>query len=237
MKTTQNANLSNLTEKIIQYGKENLDDILYVLTEAVQTITRQSRCRVYLEDLTRGQLVCSAVAGRYPAVVREQCFPLNADTFLVSRVYVSQEEIQLEDIGRLEGAIAPAVAKSFSVRASYLLPILRRGRSLGVLCIDSSRPGRLPSEEQRQAIHEFLAWVVDTVDRARKYHQQMLLARQVDASKNREAALTMVKAAVNLVDNLALASVLVPARQSEDDSSDGLQILATYSQEKEARKL
>ena len=27
MKSSQRANLSNLTEKIVQYGKENLDDI------------------------------------------------------------------------------------------------------------------------------------------------------------------------------------------------------------------
>ena len=237
MKNIQYNNLSALREKIIQYGKENLDDILYVLGEAVQAITRQRRCRIYLEDLTRGQLVCAAVAGRYPGIVRDKSFPLNADTFLVSRVYIAQDEIQLEDIDRLEGDVAPAVAKSFSVRASYLLPILHRGRSLGVLCVDSSRPGRLPDDEQRQALHSFLAQVAGTVDQARKYHQQMLLARQVDASKNREAALSMVKSAVKLVDNLALASVLVPAQSVGDETEGGLQILATYSQEKEARKL
>ena len=237
MKSTQNDHLSTLSEKIVQYGKENLEDILYVLTEAVQTITRQRRCRIYLEDLTRGQLVCSTVAGRYPAIVQQKSFPLNTDTFLVSRVYISQDEIQLEDISRLEDQIAQSVAESFSVRSSYLLPILHRGRSLGVLCVDSSRVGRLPNEEQRQSLHDFLAKVAHTVDQARKYHQQMLLARRVDAAKNREAALSMVKSAVKLVDNLALASVLVPTRQAGDLSEGGLEILATYSQEKEVRKL
>jgi transcriptional regulator with GAF, ATPase, and Fis domain len=237
MKSIQNDNLSSLSDKIVQYGKENLDDILYVLIEAVQAITRQRRCRIYLEDLTRGQLVCSAVGGRYPTLVQQKSFPLNIDTFLVSRVYISQDEIQLDDVVRLEDEIAQTVAESFSVRASYLLPILHRGRSIGVLCVDSSRPGRLPNEEQRQSLHDFLALVALTVDQARKYHQQMLLARQVDAAKNREAALTMVKSAVNLVDNLALASVLVPAGPVGDPSGGGLQILATYSQQKEARKL
>ncbi len=237
MTTTQNASLSLLSEKIIGYGKENLDDILYVLAEAVQTITRQRRCRIYLEDLTRGQLVCSTVAGRYPAAVYQKSFPLNADTFLVSRVYISQDEIEIKDVDRLESESARAVAVSFSVRASYLIPILHRGRSLGVLAVDSSRPGRLPDEEQRQSLRDFLGRIAQTVDQARKYHQQMLLARRVDTAKNREAALTMVKSAVKLVENLVLASVLVPSRPIGDSSEGGLQILATYSREKEARKL
>jgi transcriptional regulator with GAF, ATPase, and Fis domain len=237
MNPTQNDILSTLEEKIVAYGKENLDDILYVLAEAVQTITRQRRCRIYLEDLTRGRLVCSAVGGRYPGVVHQKSFPLNVDTFLVSRVYITQDEIQFEDFNRLENKVAQAVAASISVRASYLMPILHRGRSLGVLCVDSNRVGRLPDEDQRQSLQQFLSGVAHTVDQARKYHQQMLLARQVDAAKNREAALTMVKSAVKLVDNLALASVLVPARLEGDSAEGGLTILATYSQEKEARKL
>ena len=53
----------------------------------------------------------------------------------------------------------------------------------------------------------------------------------------KEAAEHMVKAAVRLIDKLALASVLVPSQNSVDGDDESLQILATYSQEKEATKL
>ncbi|NIQ93876.1 MAG: Fis family transcriptional regulator, partial [Desulfuromonadales bacterium] len=96
---------------------------------------------------------------------------------------------------------------------------------------------KLPSDEQRQNLHEFMAAVVDSIDQARKYRQQMVLARLVDEAKKKEAAEHMVKAAVRLVDKLALASVLVPSRQEADGDAEALQILATYSQEKEAAKL
>jgi len=236
MPSLRSERLTPFIDKITRYGKENLDDILHVLVEAVQTLTRQSRCRVYLEDLTKGRLVCAVTAGRYPAQVHQQTFPLNTDDYLVSRTYISQEELALDDITLLDDATARRVAERFSVRSSYLMPIVRGGRSIGVLCVDSSRADRLPAEEMRQTLQEFIGRVVDSVDLARRYHQQLMLARQVDAAKKREAALSMVKAAVNLVDTLALASVLVPT-PIDTSGEEGLEILATYSLEKEARRL
>ena len=47
------------------------------------------------------------------------------------------------------------------------------------------------------------------IDQARKYHQQIVLARYVDEEKKKAAAVYMVKSAVRLIDKLALASVLV----------------------------
>jgi len=229
--------LVNIAARISGYGKENLDDILHLVAEAAQQITRQNRCRIYLEDLTLGQLVCEIASGNYPAEVHRQTFTLNSEDFLVSRAYLSQEEAYIADIAALRNETARTMAQSFSIKASYLLPILRSGRPFGVVCIDSNRTGRLPNDEQRQQLHDFIDLIVDSLDQARKYRQQLVLARLVDEAKMKEAAEHMVKAAVRLIDKLALASVLVPSQNSVDGDDESLQILATYSQEKEATKL
>ncbi|PLX98216.1 MAG: Fis family transcriptional regulator [Desulfuromonas sp.] len=231
------AQLGSQVEKITRFGKENLDDILHLLGETILRITRQNRCRIYLEDLTLGRLTCEAAAGRYPDDLYDHSFPLNSENFLVSRAYLTQEEGMIADTRQLENETARKLARRFSVRASYLLPIRHLGRPIGVACIDSSRAGKLPNEKQRQNLHDFMEQVVESIDQARKYRQQLVLARRVDEAKKKEAAGHMVKAAVRLIDKLALASVLVPAPMESLHEGESLQILATYSQEKEARKL
>jgi len=233
----ESEKLAAQTRRILRFSKENLDDILHLLSETILRITRQSRCRIYLEDLTLGRLTCEAVSGHYPEDVRRHSFPLNSEHFLVSRAYLSQEEAIIDDVNNLDNETAKKLAKSFSVRASYLLPIRHQSRPIGVVCIDSSRAGKLPNDEQKQNLHDFMEQVVDSIDQARKYRQQLVLARLVDEAKKKEAAGHMVKAAVRLIDKLALASVLIPVQQKNEQQEENLQILATYSQEKEAAKL
>ncbi len=81
-----------------------------------------------------------------------------------------------------------------------------------------------------------LAETTPNLDRARKYHQQLILARHVDEAKKREAALFMVQSAAHLVKQVALATVLMPI-SSPDKGEHTMQILASYSKEPEASKL
>ncbi|HEX9874805.1 MAG TPA: GPMC system transcriptional regulator [Deferrimonas sp.] len=231
------SRLALLSQKIRSYGKENIEDILHVALEAVNLVTHMNRCRIYLEDLTSGSLACAAVTGLQAKAIREQAFPINTTDFLVSRVYVTQEEAQVEDMATFPSAFARQLAERFAIRASYHLPLLHLGRSVGVLCIDSSRKGQLPGETQRRAIKVFFDEVVPVIDQARQYHQQIVLARRVDEAKKKEAAFTMVKSAVRLIDKLSLASVLVPSPLAPGAGEEGLQVLASYSKEREARLL
>jgi len=237
MDPTVTSRLDLLSQKIRSYGKENVEDILHVALEAVNLVTQMNRCRIYLEDLTSGSLACAAVTGLQSKAIRDQSFPINTTDFLVSRVYVTQEEAHVEDMATFSSPFARQLAERFAIRASYHLPLLHQGRSVGVLCIDSSRKGQLPAEAQRRSIKAFFDEVVPVIDQARKYHQQIVLARRVDEAKKKEAAFTMVKSAVRLIDKLSLASVLVPSPLAPGAGEEGLQVLASYSKEREARLL
>ncbi|MBE0596115.1 MAG: sigma 54-interacting transcriptional regulator, partial [Desulfuromonadales bacterium] len=229
--------LAELTAKIGSYGKENLEDILHVVIQGVTLITRHNRCRIYLEDLTRGSLTCSAAHGLLATAIRQHSFPINTTEFMVSKVYVTQEEAQVEDVATFPGRFARELAERFAIAASYHLPLLHQGLSVGVLCVDSGRKGHLPSEDQRRTLKSFIDQVIPVIDQARKYHQQVLLARRVDQAKKKEAALSMVKSAVRLIDNLTLASVLVPSPLAPGSGEEGLQVLATYSKDKEDKRV
>ncbi len=237
METRLSGRLADLITKVGSYGKENLEDILHVVVEAANLITGQNRCRIYLEDLTSGSLSCAAVSGRQASNIREKAFPIYNSEYLVSRVYISQEEAEVADVSSYPSPFARDLAERFDIAASYHLPLLHQGRSVGVLCVDSSRSGQLPVREQRQLLQRFVAEVLPALDQARKYHQQIVLARQVDAAKKKQAALFMVKSAVKLIDKLALASVLVPSPAAPGSGEEGLQILASYSAMTEAQRL
>ncbi len=237
MDSATEAKCAQLAVKVAGYGKENLEDILHVLVEAITLITGQNRCRIYLEDLTSGSLACVAATGLHARAIREQTFPINNDEFLVSQVYLRQQDAQVEDVLAFPSPFARQLAEVFAIRASCHLPLLHQGRAVGVVCVDSSRKGYLPDPDQRRRLRAFLEETAAVIDQARKYHQQIVLARRVNEAKKREAAFAMVKSAVQLIDKLSLASVLVPAPVAPGAGEEGLLVLASYSKEKEARVL
>ncbi len=223
-------------QKIKSYGKENLADILHEIGEAVPLITHQPRFRFYLEDLTGGILSCVLARGRTRQVVRKYVFALTDENYLVSRVYIDQQDAEFTDREHLPTR-ARQLAEDFGLVASTQLPLVHKGRSIGVICIDSIRSGSTLDDESRLALRGFLEMVAPVLDQARKYHQQIIVARRVDESKKKEAARTMVRSAVRLIDKLSLASVLVPSRIGAAGEGQGLQVLASYAKDREIQRL
>ncbi|PLX89746.1 MAG: Fis family transcriptional regulator [Desulfuromonas sp.] len=228
--------IASLVEKINGYSKENLTDILHDIGEAVPLITRQSRCRLYLENLTDGTLNCVLATGRSNRTVRHSTFPLTDTSFLVSRTYIEQQESEITDLSLLPVSVR-LMAESFGVQSSYQLPLVHKGRSVGVLCVDSGRPGVQLDSLCRQQLKRFLDQVLPVLDHARKYHQQVVLARRVDEAKKTEAARAMVRSAVRLIDRLSLASVLVPSRIGDGSAEQSLQVLASFSEDRKIQRL
>ncbi len=235
MKNPSPLATETLIEQIEKFGKENLEEILHTLIEGALTLAEGGRSRIYLEDLTLGALACMAATGGKVDKVREKSFPINDSDFLVSQVYQQQEELAIEDLTRHPEDM-PLTSGSLRAGASYLLPISHLGRPIGVLCLDRGRPGQFPSEPSLRQIRKLLTAAAPHLNRARKYHQRLLLARRVDEAKKRDAALFMVESAAHLIDQVALASVLTPV-PSQIDGERTLQILASYSKEPEAGKL
>lgn len=232
--TTQQQ-IARITDIIKTFGKENFEEILHKLVEGIQLLVGNGRCRLYLSDLSMGSLTCFASSGNTFQTVKQTGFPIIRNDLLVPQVYQQKRDLAIDNLADYPDD-HPDTPGEDDIGASYMLPIVQLGHAIGVLCLDRKAPGLFPSETTLNKVRKLIADTVGNLDRARKYHQQVHLARLVDEAKKREAALFMVKSAAQLVDQVALATVLMP-RPSSDTGERSMQILASYSKEPEAGKL
>ncbi|MHC1696973.1 MAG: GPMC system transcriptional regulator [Geobacteraceae bacterium] len=221
------ANLEALRNTINRFGKENLEEILFATAEGIRLISNRQRVRIYLEDLTGGVLSCAHVSGPYAEEIKETSFPIVSREALVSIVFASQSPTILTEAKNRSLPLDIRLANTYAIAATSLFPLVKHGRSIGVICIDDETPEKPPAEAVADLLIDFLNVIADNLDQARKYQQQILLTRRVEQFKKREAGAFMVNSAVRLIDRLSLASVLVPTIGSHGKTR--MEVLASYS--------
>lgn len=226
---TSDLQLSRLLERIAGFGKENLEEMLHSLAEGVKLVSGRERVRIYLEDLTRGALSCAYASGPKASEIMEVTFPIVSPDAMVSAIFISRFPAEHNLADGESPALDRGFAERFGIDSSYLIPLTSQGKSLGVVCIDSEDTGATIGSPARSTLREFVGAVGEKLDQARKYHQQLLLARRVEEYKKREAANFMVKSAVRLIDRLSLASVLVPV--TGRNGKETMEILASHSED------
>ncbi len=227
------AALQELRSKVASYGKENQAELLYVLAEGVRLVSGLNRVRIYLEDLVDGALSCAAASGPNSEEVRKVPFPIIAQDAMVSRVFARQYPAELRRADTPPGSLDHGFCDRFDIHASTGLPLVSRGKSIGVLCIDRDAAQTEPSGKVKSQLADLIDVVVGQLDDARAYHQKIQLARRLEESKKRETAALMVRSAVRLVDKVALASVLTPLMAADGTAS--LEVLACYADEEPLR--
>jgi transcriptional regulator with GAF, ATPase, and Fis domain len=219
-----------LRTKIATYGKENQGELLYALAEGALLLSGSERVRIYLEDLTSGVLSCAHVTGAMDDEIRQHSFPIISTETVVSSVFVSQYPADFRISAAQLDSPDRDFARRFGFRASYIMPVVSLGKSIGVLCIDQETPGEVLKSGAKSLLADFAGFVADRLDQARIYHQQVQLARRLEELKAREAAGMMVRSAVRLIEKLSLASVLVPVHAG-GSGVDELEVLASYSED------
>ncbi len=234
MNSTLSSPIDGAVRELKGFGKENLMEILRHLTQSIQHLCG-GKNRIYLEDLTIGSLSCSVSENSDSLSEQEASFPINDHFFPVPLVYQQKQDMSVGNLSRHPHSTTFRLHQNRN-SSFFLMPILHLGRAIGVLCLERSRQDPLPEEALLHQLRKLLAEAAPTLNRARKYHQQLLLARRVDEAKKREAALFMVQSAAQLVDRVALASVLIPV-PSGIDGERTMEILASYSKEREAGRL
>lgn len=220
--------LERLQQKVSSYGKENLTELLYVLAEGARLISGQDLVRIYLEDLIAGALVCGYANGPSAQKAQNLPFPIMAPDTLVSRCFVSQSPASFNR-GETPSTPDAEPGETFGTGSGWYLPIINRGRSIGVLCIDREHGQLKLSGRAKSRLTDFTLFISERLDDARFYHQQVQLARRLEESKKREAAAQMVRSSVRLVEKVALASVLTPVVAG--DGSTTMEVLASYAEE------
>ena len=226
--------LNQLVGRINGKGKENLEEMLHAAAEGIKLASGSDRLRIYLEDLTQGALACVHATGPEAARIRETSYPIVSRRLSVSTVFASQQPAAFHDLAGRETELDQEVARRFGIGSTYLFPLAHHGKSIGVVAVDREHRGAPLEIRARHQLGEFIPQLAEPLDRARKYHQQLMLARTVDEYKKRQAATLMVESAVQLIGRLSLASVLVPQRGP--DGQMALQILASHASDPELKE-
>ncbi|UFS72605.1 GPMC system transcriptional regulator [Geomonas sp. RF6] len=221
-----NEQLARIGARIASFGKENLDEMLHLVGEGARIISSLERVRIYLEDLTRGALSCAYSCGAFAAETKEITFPIISTEAAVSLTYKTQKVNIFHNPAQTGLPLDKDFSSRFEIDGMTLLPLSSLGNPIGVVCLD----GEPVSGSVINFLTHFLAQAGEQLDQARKYHQQLLLARRVELYKKKEAAGFMVRSAVRLIDRLDLASVLVPV-------PGGMEVLASHAEDAKIKAL
>ena len=228
--------LNHLKEKISGYGKENLAEILYSVSLEIRNIFSCKMVRFFLEDLTEGLLVCRFVCGEYYAEIKGTSHFIFQEDSIISTAFLSKKSVYCS-YKKGNDFKPKEFEKKYEVGASLAIPVPDKGKSIGVLCLDWQEPEKSLSNQDTEIIKNFLSEIASAVYQAHRFHQRIVISRQIDETRKREAALMMLKSAVKLVDKLSLASVLLPPNTfsvSPDKKvahQDRVEILATFARD------
>jgi transcriptional regulator with GAF, ATPase, and Fis domain len=221
--------IGQLQEKIAGFGKENLEEMLHAVARGVGLVAGRERIRIYLEDLTCGALSCVYASGPFASRIMETPFPIVSTDSMVSTIFMSRTTAEHNPSAGEGPSLDRAFSDRFGIAYSYLIPLTSLGNSLGVVCIDCEDAAERIDASAIALLWDFVEMAGEKLNLARKYHQQLLLARRVEEYKEREAAGFMVRSAVRLIDHLSLAAVLVPVLGRNGEETMG--ILASHSED------
>ncbi len=230
--------LDDLREKLSGFGKENLHDILHFIGVGMEEIFGFKRCRIYLEDLTEGLLICAYAMGEMKSELQGTSIFILPQTSLVARAFVDRRLYWTWKNPEAKKMFNKELASKFNIKEMAAIPIIHNGKSIGVITVDSSKEGEIADKETLDTIKDFIVSVSHSVDRAKRFHQHLKFSKKVDEAKIGEAASQMMRSAVKIVGKLTLASVLIPNEEKSplppfnkggDSRGDYMKILATYS--------
>lgn len=228
--------LTQLQTKILGYGKENLAEILYSVSSEIRDTYSCKMVRFFLEDLTEGLLVCRFVSGEHYAEIRGTSHFIFQEDSIISAAFLEKNSVY-SFLKKGSDSKPKEFEKKYGVGASLAIPVLEKGKSIGVICLDWQEPEQSLSGDDIDVIKKFLAEITPVIRQAHRFHQRIAISRQIDETRKREAAQMMLRSAVKLIDKLSLASVLVPksafpvASSKKAESQDTMEILATFARD------
>ncbi len=229
--------LNKLNRKLEQFGKENLSDILHYTATGLKKRFPCKMVRIYLEDLYEGMLTCQYVTGQNQAEERPLTQFISPKASIMSRAFIENQVLLSWNLpGGFANSRSPFEKRS-GIQASAAFPITHHLRPFGSLSLDWGEAGEYLNETEIWEITAFLSKISPVLERAKRFHQQLTFSKHLDLARKKEAARRLMRSAVKLIDNLALASVWVPSPAHEfitkpKEKTERVELLAVFSQNK-----
>ncbi len=229
------TNLQKLSRTLSNFEKENLSEILHLLATDLKNIYRCDSVRIYLEDLYEGMLICNYVTGQNQPDLHRITKYISPKESITSKAFYENTVVVSWDVpGGFSSFRNPLEALS-NIKSTAVFPITYQMRPIGTLSLDWNEEGKFLTAEEIEAITRFLGENSPIIEKAKRYHQNISFSRHLDTARKKDGAWLMMRSAVNLIENLTLASVLVPVSQIQPPQKSGspsdlVEILAVFSQ-------
>jgi transcriptional regulator with GAF, ATPase, and Fis domain len=233
-----NLEIDVLAKKIQAFGKENLSDILHYTAVGLKSLFECHTVRINLEDLHQGILICQYMTEQKHPDERQITKFISHRNSITSQAFYENKVVQSWDLPENYKKYRDPFEKLSGIQASVVFPIVHELRPVGTLTLDWQENGKVISSEKTNEVKIFLANISSTVDRAKRFHQQISFSRHLDLARKKEAAWMIVRSAVKLIDKLSLASVMIPnytknPKSNLSKTTDLVEIIAVYSKNKD----
>ena len=116
--------LDALKKKISGFGKENLQDILFFLGAGLEEIFGYKRCRIYLEDLTEGFLICVHARGEMKSELHGTSIFISPHASVVARAFVDRMSYSTWKNPEVREMFNKELASKFNIKEMAAIPII-----------------------------------------------------------------------------------------------------------------
>ena len=227
--------LQKLSQTLSGYEKENLSEILHLLATGLKSTYHCDSVRIYLEDLYEGMLICNYVTGQNLPDQNRITNYISPKESITSKAFYENSVVVSWDVPGGFSSFRNPLETLSNIKSTAVFPVTYQMRPIGTLSLDWNEEGKFLAVEEIEAITRFLGENSPVIEKAKRYHQDISFSRHLDAARKKDGAWLMMRSAVNLIENLTLASVLVPASQTQPPQKSGhpsdlVEILAVYSQ-------
>ena len=227
--------LQKLSQTLSGYEKENLSEILHLLATGLKSTYHCDSVRIYLEDLYKGMLICNYVTGQNLPDQNRITNYISPKESITSKAFYENSVVVSWDVPGGFSSFRNPLETLSNIKSTAVFPITYQMRPIGTLSLDWNEEGKFLAAEEIEAITRFLGENSPFIEKAKRYHQDISFSRHLDTARKKDGAWLMMRSAVNLIENLTLASVLVPASQTQPPQKSGspsdlVEILAVYSQ-------
>jgi len=228
------SDFGKLTSVLKKFEKEDLSEILHRTSGGLKDIFKCDTVRIYLEDLYEGMLICHYVTGQTGANQHRITKYISPKESITSKAFYENAVVVSWDLSEGLKNFRNPLETISGIQSTAVFPITYQMRPIGTISLDWHDEGEFLTPHQIETITAFLTENSALIEKAKRFHQQISFSKHLDTARKKEGAWMMVRSAVNLIEKLSLASILVPTtkEKSKSDpnrSSDLVEILAVYS--------
>ena len=229
---------NDLSRSLKRFDKEHLSEILHTIATGLKAGFKCDTVRVYLEDLYEGMLVCQYITGKdMPDTHRITKYISPKESITSQALYENAVMVSWKLPGGLANFRNPFETIA-GIKSMVVFPITYQMRPIGTLSLDWEREGQFLDQEAIDSIAGFISEISQQIEKAKRFRQNLKFSQHINQAQKKEAAWMMMRSAVNLIEKLTLASVLIPSDHTDiprdtDGSTDLVEIFTVYSQNKD----